>query len=78
MTAPNPLIEYKVARLEEDLARVTLDLASLRQERALEERRRLKWGIGALGAIVLSLAGAIWAMLPTNVQHVWDLVRGPR
>jgi len=69
------LLIYKVARLEEEQRRLKTDIAALREERRKDEERRLKAGIAALGSATLALGGVVWWLLPSNVQHMWDIIR---
>ena len=70
------LMQSKVSELEEHVAKLEQSLDDLRAERAAEEKRRLKWGISALGAAVITLSGAVWALLPDTAEGFWSFLRG--
>lgn len=70
------LLQKRIDDLEEHMKAVEGDLKKLRQERTEEEKRRLKWGISALGAVVMALAGLAWSLLPNNAQEAWQIFRG--
>ena len=46
--------ENKIDDLEQKLAKVTTEVTE-------RERRNLRWGISALGAIIIALGGVLWA-----------------
>ena len=50
----NSELEARVRGLEEDVA-------AMRTEAQEREIKRLKWGIGVLGAIVMAIGGWLWA-----------------
>ena len=72
------LSHYQLQEVRRKVADLETELHDLKEQRAKDEKRRLKAGVAALGSIVLFLGGVIWALLPASVQHAWDLVRGPR
>jgi type IV secretory pathway TrbL component len=62
------LLTYKVAQAESQLHEQNVHIEKLEDEfnqfrRALaqKERNNLAWGVGALGTVVATLAGVIWA-----------------
>jgi uncharacterized membrane protein len=72
----DPLLIYKVEQLQSKVDSLRSDIEEMQREREAAERKRLMWGIGALGTAVLTLAGVIWAMLPHSAQEAWDVLRG--
>jgi hypothetical protein len=70
------LWKYKVEQLQSQVSDLRSDMEQMKREREVAERKRLMWGIGALGTAVLTLAGVIWAMLPHSAQEAWDVLRG--
>jgi DNA-binding IclR family transcriptional regulator len=72
----DPLLLYKIDQMRKEIDNLKADLKRLREEREAEQRKRLLWGIGALGSAVMALAGAIWAMLPASAQEAWEVFRG--
>ena len=50
------LLAYRLDRAEAEIKEMHEEM----DRREAEEQRRLIWGIGVLGAAVLSLAGVIW------------------
>jgi DNA-binding IclR family transcriptional regulator len=72
----DPLLIYKVEELSKQVKTLRAEIEMLRAERAAEQRKRLQWGVSALGAAVIALAGTIWAMLPHSAQEAWNVLRG--
>jgi DNA-binding IclR family transcriptional regulator len=70
------LLTYKVAELKRKFDALEKELDQVKADRIAEQRKRLLWGIGALGSAVMALAGAIWAMLPHSAQEAWEVLRG--
>ena len=46
--------------LEKDVRELTTSLAAMRVITANAERNQLKWGVSALGLVVMTLGGIIW------------------
>lgn len=57
-------LAHRVDELQEDVER-------LEKEANEREKRQLRWGIRALGAVALTLGGYIWS----QVGHIFDFHR---
>lgn len=53
-------LEYRLEQAEKKIAALETELKRLEDETDELERKRLKWGITALGTIVMTLGGIIW------------------
>lgn len=66
--------EARFRALEEKLDSLEAAIEAEKRAAMLRENQRLKWGIGALGTIVMGLSAWIWA----QVGHLFDLGGPPR
>ena len=57
----DPIIEYRLEQAEKALAALEAELKAFKAAEEELERKRLTWGITALGSVVLTLGGVIWA-----------------
>jgi ferric-dicitrate binding protein FerR (iron transport regulator) len=89
MTEPDPgnfhpvVMHGQIQRLEQSTKALKAEIEEIKIARALDEKarednekRRLKWGISALGAAVMALSGAVWTLLPSEAQTAWQILRG--
>ena len=82
MTDENPvnfhpvMIMHQIGELQEETQALKDRITAMEQAETAEQKRRLKWGISALGTIVMALGGAVWALLPADAQSAWQLVTG--
>lgn len=56
----NETMVYRLEQAEKHLAELDAELEQLREEAKAREHERLKWGVGALGSVVLMLGAVIW------------------
>lgn len=76
LAASPVLLQYKVSKLEDEVQLLHKEIDAIRSERTLDEERRMRAGIKALGAAVIALGGVIWWLLPSNAQDAWEAIRG--
>lgn len=57
----NDQLMYRLNVAEKHIETLENNLVKLRQEIETAERRRLMYGIGALGAVISTLVGIIWS-----------------
>ena len=50
------VIMFRLQRAEERIAAQELEIKKMREEAEKRERARLKWGIGALGTVLMAMA----------------------
>ena len=68
-------LHAELKRVSKQVEIVQLELAAIKASRAADEKQRLKWGISALGTVVLVLGTFLWQMLPGSAQEAWDVFR---
>ena len=51
------LVEYRLNEQAKELDELKGRVAQMEKD----EKSRLRWGIGALGSVIMALAGVIWA-----------------
>lgn len=63
MTDPisNDQLVYRLNSAETHISNLETEIKQLRKEIETAERRRLMYGIGALGAVISTLVGIIWS-----------------
>jgi len=54
-------LESRVAELAEKNDKLEKEIQLVKDTEEKRERARLKWGVGALGSVVMALGGVIWA-----------------
>lgn len=70
------LIQQDIERLKELTAKLKSELDQIKRARDEDEKRRLRWGISALGTVAMALGAAVWALLPNDAQSAWQIFRG--
>lgn len=53
-------LEYRLAQAEKKISALETELRDFERAAAELERKRLTWGISALGAVVMTLGTIIW------------------
>ena len=53
--------EAHIENLERHIEKLDAEIVRIRREAEEREKKRLSWGIGALGSVVMMLGGVIWA-----------------
>lgn len=61
MADTNEMLSYRLTEVEKKLEKTTTELAKLRAEELQREVRQFRWGIGALGSVIMALASVVWA-----------------
>lgn len=56
----NDTLEYRLAQAEKKITALETELRDFEKTAAELERKRLTWGISALGAVVMTLGAIIW------------------
>lgn len=55
------LASYRLEQLEARVEAQAAKVEKLEKEVEDQEHRRLKWGVGALGSVVLTLGSVLWS-----------------
>lgn len=65
---PSSVILFRIEVLEQatkdqfiEIKQLNADLVKIRTEEAARERNQLRWGVSALGAVVMTLGAILWA-----------------
>lgn len=70
------LMQQRILDLEKHVENLDSKITKIETETDAAEKRRLKWGISALGSAIIALLGLVWALLPSDAQSAWEFFRG--
>ena len=68
MTEEYDRLQKRIDMQEAELNALRAEVQRMKEDAQMREIARLKWGVGALGTVVLVLGGWIW----TQIGHIFD------